>query len=70
VRPIVISASKSTIRNETEYPITLQASATKNTIVSFGPVTDHGSDNTVKQIKQAPGDKRRQGYPYRIWLGS
>ena len=53
LRPIVISASDSTIRNETEYPIKLESSATKNTIFSFGPVTDRGSGNRVKQIEPA-----------------
>lgn len=70
LRPIVISASKSTIRNETEYPITLEASATKNTIFSVGPVDDRGSDNQVKRIKQTAGDKGKSGSPerqYRVW---
>ena len=51
LRPIVVSASKSTIRNETEYPIMLEPSATKNTIFSVGPVTDSGSENKIKRIK-------------------
>lgn len=70
LRTIVISASKSTIRNETEYPITLQASATKNTIISLGPVTDRGSDNIVKQIKQSTKDKSKpdsRENQYRVW---
>ena len=70
LRPIVVSASKSTIRNETEYPITLEASATKNTIFSVGPVTDRGSENNVKRIKQAANNKNKPGSEenqYRFW---
>ena len=70
LRPIVVSASKSTIRNETEYPITLEESATKNTIFSVGPVTDRGSENNVKRIKQAANNKNKPGSEenqYRFW---
>ena len=70
LRPIVISASNSMIRNETEYPIKLESSASKNTIFSFGPVTGRGSDNNVQQIKQSVGDKSKSGSPenqYRVW---
>ena len=52
LRPIVVQGDNSTIRNETEYPIILQSSASGNTIVSFGPVTDRGSRNKVTRIKQ------------------
>ncbi|MDF7798187.1 right-handed parallel beta-helix repeat-containing protein [Pontiellaceae bacterium B1224] len=51
VRPIVVTGKGSTIRNETEYPILLESSASGNTIVSFGPVTDKGKNNKVSQIK-------------------
>lgn len=51
LRPIVIAGSDSTIRNETEYPIVLQASASGNTVASFGPVTDLGSNNTVSRLE-------------------
>ena len=70
LRPIVVSGSKSTIRNETEYPITLESSASKNTIFSFGPVTDRGSGNVVKPIKQADIEKNNSGSTqnqYRVW---
>ena len=70
LRPIVVSASKSTIRNETEYPITLDSSATENTIFSFGPVTNRGSDNTVKKIKPTVGDTGKsdsEDNDFRIW---
>ena len=50
LRPIVVEGNNSTIRNETEYPVILQTSASGNTIVSFGPVTDHGTRNTVSRI--------------------
>ena len=64
LRPIVVSASKSTFRNETEYPITLEASATKNTIYSVGPVTDRGSDNTVSADQaNRVARKRKSGLP-------
>jgi len=49
-RPIVVTGNNSTIRNETEYRIILQSSASGNTIVSFGEVTDHGTNNTVTRI--------------------
>ncbi|TWT67382.1 DUF6250 domain-containing protein [Allorhodopirellula solitaria] len=48
-RPIVIAGSGSTIRNETEYPVKLLPSSSGNTVVSAGPVTDQGSNNTVSQ---------------------
>ena len=67
LRPIVVSASKSTIRNETEYPIMLEASATKNTIFSVGPVTDSGSDNKVKRIKPPNSKSDSQDNQYRTW---
>jgi hypothetical protein len=51
-RPIVLTGDDSTIRNETEYPIVLQSSASGNTVVSFGPVTDLGTNNTVSRLKQ------------------
>ncbi|QEG40910.1 right-handed parallel beta-helix repeat-containing protein [Roseimaritima ulvae] len=52
LRPIVVTGEGSTIRNETEYPIVLEATASGNTIVSFGPVTDHGDSNKVSNIPQ------------------
>jgi hypothetical protein len=52
LRPIVVTGKGSTIRNETEYPILLEESATGNTIVSFGKVTDKGKGNTVTKIKK------------------
>ncbi len=39
-------------RNETEYPIILESSASGNTVVSFGEVTDTGTNNTVSRIDQ------------------
>ncbi|MGJ8673848.1 protein-transmembrane prediction [Rubritalea sp.] len=53
LRPIVVEGDNSTIRNETEYPIILEKSSSGNTVTSFGPVTDHGEDNDVSQIKGA-----------------
>ena len=70
LRPIVVTGSKSTIRNETEYPIMLEASATKNTIYSFGPVTDRGSGNTVKRIEQddaGKGERESRDNQFRVW---
>ena len=51
VRPIVVKNDNSTIRNETEYPIILLSSASGNTVVSFGPVTDLGTNNKVSRIE-------------------
>ena len=67
LRPIVISASKSTIRNETEYPIQLESSATRNTIFSVGPVTDRGSDNKVKRIKARKSKSGESENQFRTW---
>lgn len=53
LRPIVIQGDDSTIRNETEYPIVLQLSASGNTVTSLGPVTDLGSNNKVSRINQS-----------------
>ncbi|WP_197355324.1 right-handed parallel beta-helix repeat-containing protein [Aureliella helgolandensis] len=55
LRSIVIEGNGSTILNETEYPITLQSTASGNTVVSFGPVTDLGSGNQISQT--APPSK-------------
>lgn len=52
LRPIVVAGDGSTIRNETEYPVVLQSSSSGNSIASFGPVTDLGSNNTVTSIEQ------------------
>ena len=52
LRPIVVTGDHSTIRNETEYPIILEPSAKGNTVVSFGKVTDNGTNNKVTQIGQ------------------
>jgi len=52
LRPIVVKGDNSTIRNETEYPIILQSSASGNTVISFGPVTDLGTRNKVSHMKQ------------------
>jgi len=49
-RAIVVTGNNSTIRNETEYAIILEPSASGNTVVSAGPVTDRGNDNKVSQI--------------------
>ncbi|MCH6257537.1 carbohydrate-binding protein [Puniceicoccaceae bacterium K14] len=46
-RAIVVTGSNSTIVNETEYPVILEATASGNKIISFGPVTDNGSGNVV-----------------------
>lgn len=46
-RAIVISGNNSTIVNETEYAIILEASTSGNTIISCGPVTDLGTNNDV-----------------------
>ena len=51
LRPIVVKGDHSTIRNETEYPIILQSSASGNTVVSRGSVTDHGDDNTISTLE-------------------
>lgn len=52
LRSIVVTGKGSTIRNETEYPIILESSASGNTIKSFGPVTDKGKNNKVSKIKK------------------
>ncbi|MEM7235695.1 MAG: hypothetical protein AAF517_26225, partial [Planctomycetota bacterium] len=61
-RSIVVTGDGSTIRNETEYPIVLQSSANGNTVVSFGPVTDLGSDNKVSRLA-GPGGKGGKASP-------
>jgi hypothetical protein len=48
-RAIVVTGSDSVITNETEYPVVLESTATGNTIISCGTVTDNGSSNTVVQ---------------------
>ena len=50
LRPIVVKDDNSTIRNETEYPIILESSASGNTVVSFGPVIDNGTNNKVTKL--------------------
>ena len=57
LRPIVVKDDDSTIRNETEYPIILLSSASGNTVVSFGPVTDLGTNNKVSRIEQSKSKK-------------
>ncbi len=52
LRLIVVKDDNSTIRNETEYPIILESSASGNTVVSFGKVTDNGTNNRVSHIDQ------------------
>jgi len=51
-RPIVVTGNNSTIRNETEYSIILTSTSSGNTIVSFGSVTDLGTNNKITQIEQ------------------
>ncbi|MDO5971773.1 carbohydrate-binding protein [Flavivirga aquimarina] len=46
-KAIVVAGDNSTIVNETEYTIILEASANGNTITSCGPVIDNGSGNNV-----------------------
>lgn len=48
VREIVVSGNNSTIRNETEYRIVLEAGTKGNTIISAGDVTDNGSNNITR----------------------
>ena len=47
-RPIVVTGSNSTIRNETEYAIILAPSSSGNTVTSRGKVTDNGKNNKVQ----------------------
>lgn len=54
-RAIVVTGNNSTIRNETEYSIVLEPSASGNTVVSFGSVVDRGKDNMVSRIEK-PAD--------------
>lgn len=60
LRPIVVEGDSSIIRNETEYPIILQSSASGNTVVSFGPVTDLGTGNEVSRIEQPESKENAQ----------
>ncbi|AXT49716.1 T9SS C-terminal target domain-containing protein [Aquimarina sp. BL5] len=46
-RAIVITGDNSTIVNETEYRIILESSASGNTIISCGPVSDNGDNNDI-----------------------
>ena len=57
LRPIVVKDDNSTIKNETEYPIILLSSASGNTVESFGPVTDLGTNNKVSRIKRPKSSK-------------
>jgi len=57
LRPIVVSGDDSTIRNETEYPMILESSASGNCVVSFGPVTNHGTSNDVSRIEQTTSEE-------------
>jgi hypothetical protein len=52
LRPIVVTGDHSTIRNETEYPLILQSTTSENTVVSFGKVTDLGTNNKVSHMDQ------------------
>ena len=54
-RAIVVTGNNSSIRNETEYAIVLEATATGNTVASFGPVTDRGKSNKVSSINKPAG---------------
>ncbi|GIZ09779.1 right-handed parallel beta-helix repeat-containing protein [Flavobacterium sp. UMI-01] len=51
LRPIVVKDANSTIKNETEYPIILEETSSGNTVISFGKVTDKGTNNKVTQIE-------------------
>ena len=51
LRPIVVTGDDSNIRNETEYPIVLESSASGNTVDSFGAVTDRGTNNSVSRMQ-------------------
>jgi len=55
LRPIVVAGDNSFITNETEYPIILEPSAKGNTVVSFGKVTDNGTNNRVSHVEQIEG---------------
>ncbi|WP_152537391.1 carbohydrate-binding protein, partial [Aquimarina pacifica] len=55
-RAIVISGDNSTIVNETEYRIILESSASGNTIITCGSVTDYGSGNTITQSSNCDFD--------------
>jgi parallel beta-helix repeat protein len=50
-RPIVVKDDGSTIRNETEYPMILESTSSGNSVVSFGPVTDLGTNNNVSRLE-------------------
>ena len=52
LRPIVVTGDDSNIRNETEYPVILEASASGNAVVSVGPVTDLGAENSVSRMQE------------------
>ncbi|MCL5129580.1 hypothetical protein [Algibacter sp. L4_22] len=58
LRPIVVKDNNSIIRNETEYPLILESSSSGNIIISFGKVTDHGTNNKVTQIEKAKDIKK------------
>ena len=60
LRPIVVKDDDSTIRNETEYPIILLSSASGNTVESFGPVTDLGTNNKVSRIERPKSSKNQR----------
>jgi len=47
-RAIVVSGNNSTIRNETEYRVILEAGTSGNTIISAGDVLDNGNNNVTR----------------------
>ena len=57
LRPIVVKDDNSTIRNETEYPIIFESSSSGNTVVSFGPVTDYGTNNRVSRVEHVENEE-------------
>ncbi len=60
LRPIVVKDDNSTIRNETEYPVILLSSASGNTVESFGPVTDLGTNNRISRIERPKSSKNQR----------
>ena len=54
-RAIVVTGNNSTIRNETEYSIVLERSASGNSVASFGAVIDRGNNNNVTRIEKPAG---------------
>jgi hypothetical protein len=49
-------ARGNTILNETEYPVILGERSEQNNVTSYGKVTDYGTNNSILNIEELPGN--------------